>query len=59
MRHAMESQHMSHDTRIAGRRHNGQWNLVAWRNDVIIARASGSDFRTAFTALVLHAGKFT
>ena len=45
---------MSADIRVAGKRRNGQWNLVAWRNDVIIARASGPDFRTAFTALILR-----
>ena len=47
------------DTRIAGRRRNGQWELMAWRNDVIIARASGPDFHTAFKHLIHHAGAFT
>ena len=50
---------MNQDTRIAGRRRNGQWELMAWRNDVIIARASGPDFRAAFDHLILHAGAFT
>ena len=50
---------MSADIRVAGRRRNGQWELMAWRNDVIIARASGSNFHDAFNHLLLHAGTFT
>lgn len=55
----MRSRPVNQDTRVAGRRRNGQWELMAWRNDVIIARASGPDFRKAFNHLILHAGAFT
>ena len=50
---------MSTDIRVAGRRRNGQWELMAWRNDVIIARANGSNFHEAFKHLLVHAGAFT
>lgn len=47
------------DIRVAGKRRNGQWSLVAWRNDTIIARASGTDFHTVFKHLINHAETFT
>lgn len=49
---------MSTDIRVAGKRRNGQWELMAWRNNVIVARASGTDFRTAFNHLIIHAEAF-